>query len=100
MSALKQPTITSLVLEALRVQDDFMSNIMLMRFTGSSADQVSAATHHLRKRHAIDCVIEPDGRAWWYALPPESDNRAFHVDERAPETRPRRRKRKVTQEVK
>lgn len=96
---MKQPTITTLVLEVLRAQDDFLSRDALMKFTGCNADQVSAATHHLRKRHAIDCVIEPDGRAWWYALPPENDNRLFHIDERTPESKPRNRKRKTKLEI-
>ena len=88
----KQPTCTSLVLEALVGSDDFLNNRKLMEATGCNIGQVSASTHHLRKRHAIDCVVEPDGVAWWYALPPESDNRMYHHDERTPETKPRRRR--------
>lgn len=96
MKAHKETTCTTLVLEALRAADDFLSRSALVRATGRSYNQVDASTHWLRKRHAIDCVVEPDGRAWWYALPPENDNRSYHVDERTPEDRPRRsRKKKV-----
>ena len=86
----KQPTCTSLALEVLRASDDFMDRKALMLATGCSNNQVDAATHHLRKRLAVDCVVEPNGVAWWYALPPESDNRSRHVDERTPEVKPRK----------
>lgn len=87
----KQPTITSLVMSALVASDDFMSDVMLKETTGASMNQVWAATHHLRKRNAIDAIINPDGKAWWYATP-HTDNRSKTVLERAPEKKPRNRK--------
>ena len=95
MTISKPPTTTCLVIEALRAADDFCNRQMLMVATGRNSHQVDAATHHLRKRHAVDCVVEPDGSAWWYALPSAADDRSYHVDERTVETAPRRRKKKL-----
>lgn len=92
MKCAKDPTWTTLVLDALRGCDDFLSYAMLRKITGASSTQVSAACHHLRKRHAVDCVIEVDGVAWWYALPSEQDDRSRTVDARAPEVNPRKRR--------
>ena len=94
MAISKPPTTTCLVLAALRAADDFLNRRTLMTATGRSHNQVDAATHHLRKRHAVDCVVEPDGSAWWYALPPTTDDRSYHIDERTIETAPRRRRKK------
>ena len=91
----KEPTWTHLVAEALRGCDDFLDYHMLRQITGASSTQVSAACFHLRKRHAIDCIIEPDGVAWWYALPPEDDNRMRRVEDRCPECKPRKRRTKA-----
>ena len=95
MPKMKVKTFTSLTLEALRAQDDFMDNTMLMHAIGCNRNQLTAATHHLRKRHAIDCVIEPNGKAWWYALPECSDDRTYAVEERTPESKPRNRARRA-----
>lgn len=88
----KEPTWTHLVEQALRGCDDFLNYHMLRQITGASSTQVSAACFHLRKRHAIDCIIEPDGVAWWYALPPESDDRSIVREERCPECNPRKKR--------
>lgn len=88
----KEPTWTHLVAEALHGCDDFLDYRMLRQITGASSTQVSAACFHLRKRHAIDCIIEPNGVAWWYALPPESDDRSIIRTERTPEVNPRKRR--------
>ncbi len=88
---LKETSKTCLVFAALKAHDDFMNYAMLMKETGISYNQVTAATHHLRKRRAIDCVVNPDGVAWWYPTP-EYDNRTRHVDERAPELKPRKQR--------
>ena len=77
-------------MEALRESDDFMSRTMLrMRIPGMNPNQLSAALLSLREYHAVDVIIEPDGVGWWYALPPEEDQRRYHVEERTPETKPR-----------
>lgn len=94
MAKLKELTCTTRVLEALRARDDFTPSRLLVALTGCSLNQVSASCVHLRKHRAIDCVVEPDGVAWWFPLPEASDNRAYHRDERTPESRPRRPRRK------
>jgi hypothetical protein len=87
-----RPTHTKLVLEALSAwPDDFATVAELMAATGSARNQTSAALHHLRKRHAVDVVIQ-QGTGYWYATP-GYDDRTRHVDERTPEDRPRRTRR-------
>jgi len=71
----KVPTWTALVAEALRAQDDFMSRHMLQDATGGTVCQISAALFHLRAHRVIDVIVNPDGKAWWYPLPIEEDNR-------------------------
>lgn len=85
-----QPTWTSLVVAALRDRDDFLNYRMLRDATGGSMNQISAACHSLRKLRVVDAIIEPDGRAWWYLLPPEEDQRQRIVEERVPESKPRK----------
>lgn len=75
MGKLKRPTCTRLVLEALRGRDDFMDQRMLREETGCTVNQVSAALHGLRHFRAADVLVQPDGTAWWFALPPEEDTR-------------------------
>jgi len=77
-----QPTWTSLVTEALRSTNDFMNYQMLCKATGGSQNQVSAACFNLRKFRVVDLVVETDGTAWWYALPPGGDQRTRIVKER------------------
>ena len=89
-----EPTFTALVLEALTGRDDFMNAEMLRQTTGANANQISATLHHLYKRRAIDCIIEPTGVAWWYATP-WSDNRSKTVKERRREEPGNRKRRKV-----
>lgn len=93
MGKLKKPTCTSLVLLALRNRDDFMNHRMLMKETGCSINQITATLHNLRQHRAVDCVINPDGKAWWFACPPEDDNRSKHLDEIQAEIRRKRKPR-------
>lgn len=88
----KKVTSTSLVLEQLRACDDFMDHNMLIKATGEDCSHVSAALHHLRKHRAADCVVNPDGKAWWFALPPEDDDRSRTCTERAIEGKRKPRK--------
>lgn len=81
MGRSKKPTCTHLVLEYLRALDDFANRDMILTNTGITRDQLSITVHGLRKVHAIDVVIQPNGEAWWYALPPEFDQRHRHVEE-------------------
>lgn len=91
--AQKEPTCTSLVLEALRAKDNFMGYADLTKATGCTPNQVSAACFCLRKYRAVDVVVEADGRPWWFALPPESDQRYRPPAERTPESKPRKLRR-------
>jgi hypothetical protein len=87
----KQPTWTSLVLEALRAQDDFLTfSDIRASVPGSNKNQISAALHELRQYRAVDVIIQPDGKGWWFALPADSDTRSRTLEERALESRPRR----------
>ena len=90
MKRQKEPTWTALVLEALRASDDFMDYAALCKTTGGHSTQVSAACFSLREYRAIGVEITPDGKAWWYARPPEDDARLWHWDERTPESKPRK----------
>ena len=94
MRAQKEPTSTALVEEALRASDDFMSVDMLVAATGRSRNQVGAACHHLRRFLVVDVVVNPDGRGWWFAMPHDGDTRSRVVEERTPESRPRRQRRR------
>lgn len=82
------PTTTSLVEEALRLADDFMSYPMLLQASGRSTSQVGAALSHLRKHKAVDSVLV-EGRPWWFATP-ETDTRSHTREEMIPEDKPRR----------
>jgi hypothetical protein len=86
----KEPTKTSIVLACLVTADDFITASQLIeRLAGkANPNQVSASLHHLKKRHAIDCM-ESDGKLWWYSTP-ELDDRSKIVEEKVVETSPRR----------
>lgn len=91
MRRLKQPTWTTLTLELLKGRDDFMTTKQIAAAVGAKYDQAHAALYHLRMHRAVDCVIEPNGVAWWLATPTD-DDRSFIRDERALEDRPRCRR--------
>lgn len=83
-------TWTSLVTEKLRDTDDFMNYAQLMAATGGTCTQISAACHHLRKCRVVDVIVEKDGVGWWYALPPEEDQRQHVTNHIAPSKRNRK----------
>ena len=87
----KEPTTTSLVVEALTRRDDFMTGAQLTAATGRGSNQVWAALSHLRNRHVVDSV-ESAGRLWWF-LTAADDDRQRVVEERRPEDKPRRGRR-------
>lgn len=91
---IKKTTATTLVVEVLRQRDDFMSRRMLEMALEGRADkhQIASALLWLRDKRAIDCIVEPDGVAWWFALPPEMDQRMRVHDEMAIHDRPGARK--------
>lgn len=90
---LTKPTVTTLILNLLKARDDFMDYAQIRESTGQDQNHVSAACFHLRQHRAIDCIINPDGHVWWFALPSVEDNRYRVLDEiKDGVTRPRRRK--------
>jgi hypothetical protein len=85
----RQTTTTTLVLEARRKADDFMTVRQLVDVTKRTGNQVSAALHCMRKYSAVDCLAS-GGHLYWYAQPPESDTRNWTREEVTPELRPRK----------
>ena len=95
---MKRPTATTLITNYLRASSDFANYEMLRRATGLHINQVTAACFHLRAHRVLDCVVEPDGVAWWFALPPDHDDRLWVCDQiKDGITKPGRRKRVVKQ---
>lgn len=85
----KQTTVTTLVLELLST--DLLTQAQVReRLPQCNANQVSAALIHLHKRHAIGFIAD-EKTTLWYATP-DTDDRIKRVDERAPETKPRRKR--------
>ena len=91
MTKIKQTCTTKLVLEALRTRDDFVTGQELVALTGRSTSQVWAALIHLLRSHCIGVEVQGD-RRYWYALPPEEDQRSREHEEYALHTkRPQQR---------
>lgn len=92
-----ETTATTLVMEALVRADDFRTGRQLQEELRLSGNRVSAALYHLLKHRAVE-FVEADRTLWWFATP-TSDTRSRVVEEKAPETRPRRpRRRKLLRE--
>jgi hypothetical protein len=90
---LRKPTATNLVLAVLRARDDFTNqNQLRAALPNVSPNEISAALYHLRNHRAVDVVVEPDGEGWWFALPPEYDNRLRTIAEVPQGVRRNRRK--------
>lgn len=65
------------ILEALRAPGvDFLSVRTLIAVTGEPYNRITASLHNLRRYRVVDVVVEADGTGWWFALPPESDQRS------------------------
>lgn len=97
---MKPPTITSCVEKVLRSEGiEFITmREVCEALPDCNINQVSAALHHLRSRHAADVVIQK-GIGYWFGTF-EYDNRSATVDFREPEKKPRkpRKSRKVLAE--
>lgn len=91
---LKEPTITTRVMDSLVRCDDLLTARQLRERYLPDVRPARIATALIELRHfkAVDCVEQPD-RLWWYATP-ESDTRTRVIHERCPETKPRRSRRK------
>lgn len=81
-------TSTSLVNEALIKADDFVTGRQLQDTLMLDTNHVSAALYHLRKYKAAECM-EVAGTLYWFATP-QNDTRSKIVEERTPESRPRK----------
>ena len=99
MKPVRQTTTTLLVLEALRRGDDFYTIADLVRLTGRSPNRVSAALHHLRHRHAVDVVIQ-QRTGFWFARPPEEDDRSRVLEEIAAEYTKKPGRRRILKRLK
>lgn len=78
---MKCPSHTCLVLELLVGADDFRTSHAIAGELRLLNGQVLAALMHLRNHRAVDCVVEPDGRAWWFSTP-DADDRHYTISER------------------
>lgn len=87
----RKATWTSLTEEALRVMDDFLSLSHLMQLTGGSSNQITAALYCLKHYLVVDCVIA-EGQLYWFLT--GNDTRVRVVEERTPEDKPRRTRRR------
>ena len=90
----KQPTLTCLSLQVLKGRDDFMTTRQIADELRTTTNRVQVTLMWLRSKKVVDCVIDPDGVAWWLDTS-EHDARNHHVDERCPECEPRKRKKRV-----
>lgn len=89
----RRPTWVSLTENVLRASDDFMTVAQLCKATGGTPNQISSALHHLQKHLVAEAVTGQGSRLHWF-YHGEADDRACTVDERVPEDRPRRARRK------
>lgn len=95
MTRIKQTCTTKLVLEALRARNDFATGHELVTLTRRSNSQVWAALIHLLRSHCVGVEVQGNKR-YWYALPPEEDQRLYKHEEYTLHTkRPQQRRRKV-----
>lgn len=89
----KEPTKCSLVEEALRRADDFLTCQQVAALAGVTTHQAGSSLIHLRNRKAAESV-ESQGKLFWMATP-QSDDRVRVVEERRPEEKPRKNNRRL-----
>jgi hypothetical protein len=87
----KEPTSTSIVEATLKGLDDFATGRQLQELTRLDTCHVSASLYHLKKYRAAECM-EAGGTLWWFSTP-DTDTRTKTVDERTPESKPRKARR-------
>lgn len=75
---IKKPTWTSVVVDTLRIMDDFLSARQLCDLTGGTPSQISATIHHLQAKHVIDAVLV-QGEPFWFLT--GRDDRVMSKDE-------------------
>lgn len=91
MKPYREPTHTKLVVERLAGGDDFLSVEDLIYQNCGTRRQVWQTLLWLRKSKVVDCVVNGDGKSWWFLLPRELDTRTRTIVERKPETKPRKK---------
>ena len=93
MPRLKQTTATTLVLEVLRTDERIFLTAQQIhaKLPRCTSNQISAALYSLLKYDAVLNVAQGDG-LWWAARPPQDDKRFRVVEERTPESKPRRKR--------
>lgn len=77
-------TYTTLITEHLRECDDFRTASQLVKMGLCPSYTITKTLLHLRRHLVVDC-IEAEGKLFWYALPPEQDDRSSTIAERAVE---------------
>jgi hypothetical protein len=73
-----------------------MNSQMLREATGCNENQISASLYELRHYRAVDFILNPDGKGWWYARPPEEDTRLRVIVEIVDGIKRPRKSQKVT----
>lgn len=96
---MKEVTTTDLVLDYLRASDDLKTYVDIQRCINKSMSNITAALSHLKKHRSIDFVVDSNGTAFFFALPPEEDTRCRIHHEREKEEKPRRRRFEVAKEI-
>ena len=85
----KELTCTFAIEEALRNSNDFLRASDLVRITHCSVHQVTTTLHQFKLSHVADTISDGNG-LWWYALDKVLDTRHSKIEERTPESKPRR----------
>jgi len=91
MKKIKETPKIKLVFDCLVQADDLLTTREIVTRTQLPLHNVSTSLRCLRLYHAVDC-IEGEDQLWWFAQP-EEDLRVRVVEERTPESKPRRPKR-------
>lgn len=84
-------TWTSVTEDTLRIMDDFLSMQQIVALTGGASNQISAALYSLKMYLVVDCVIS-EGQLFWFLT--GLDTRVRVVEERTPEDKPRKTRRR------
>lgn len=95
----KEPTLTSLIVEVMKKRDDFITRKELfeaLHLPGHrSAKQLQKSIYldllWLRERNVVDVVIQ-QGVSYWFLQPPENDTRIRVINEMAPHLKRRSKK--------
>ena len=90
MSTMKVTTCTKLIVDTLMHDQLLLTSYELVSYTKQPYNRVTAALYSLEKQKAVR-MIEVYGQQLWAATP-ETDTRNWKVDERVPESSPRKKR--------